>query len=131
MQYITAIAACAISTIAFSAAAHQPSDQQTNKMSFLQLAENKCPALDVNLPWHKKVKDELDNNLSKKFRWEYDCVVKLVGQYNAYLDQLQARLHSQKCDPQLTQKNVELWIKENKESYDKNVVYHCSHPLKP
>jgi hypothetical protein len=131
MKHRVAIAVAAISTIAFSAAAQQSSDQRSNKWRSLRLAQNKCSAIIVSIPSHKISRDELDNKLSKNFKWNKDCVARLVGIYNNDLDEIQAQLHSPKCDPTLTQRYVEHKIKEAKDLYDSAVNEACRHPLKP
>ena len=131
MKHIVALATVAISTIAFSAAAQQSSDQQSNKSGFPRLAQNKCTAVIVTFPSHKISRDELDNKLPKNFKWNNDCVARLVGIYNRDLDEIQAKLHSPKCDPGVTQHYVEQQIKEAKWVYDSSVIEACRHPLKP
>lgn len=131
MKYRIAVGIVAISTIAFSAAAQQSSVQQSNKWGFTRLAQNKCTTVIVSLPSHKISRDELDNKLSKKFKWNKDCVARLVGIFNRDLDEIQAKLHSPKCDPSVTQHYVEQQIKEAKWVYDSSVIEACRHPLKP
>ena len=77
MKYRIAVGIVAISTIAFSAASQQSSVQQSNKWEFTRLAQNKCRTVIVSLPSHKISRDELDNKLSKQFKWNKDCVARL------------------------------------------------------
>jgi hypothetical protein len=76
MKYRVAVAALAIYTIAFSAAAQPSSDQRSDKWGSLRLAQNKCPAVIISFPPHKVSRDELDNKLSKNFKWDKDCVAR-------------------------------------------------------
>jgi hypothetical protein len=131
MKFRVAVAAVAISTIAFSAAAQQSSDQRSNKWGSLRLAQIKCTAVIVTFPSHKISRDEVDNKLSKNFKWNIDCVARIVGIYNRDLDEIQAKLHSSKCDPSVTQHYVEQKIKEARFLYDGAVNDACRHPLKP
>ncbi len=125
MKYRTAAAVLAISTVAFSAAAQQSSDQRSDKWGSLRLAQNKCPAVSITLPPHKISRDELDNKLPKNVKWNKDCVARFVGLYNDSIDAMQTKLHSPTCDPKLTQRFVEGRLKEDKDLYVKGINEAC------
>jgi hypothetical protein len=130
MEYRIVVAAFALSTIAFSAAAQQPSDQRPDKSGVLRLAQSKCPAVSITFPSHKISRDELDNKLPKNFKWDKDCVAKMVGLYNDALDELHGHFYSPKCDAKFTQLYFEQHIKEYRDLYDKNLKEVCRHPLR-
>ncbi len=116
MSYKIAVTALAFSTFAFAAAAQKPSEL---RLGPLRVADNKqCPSLHVSMPAHKVSRDELDNKLDKKIKWKPECVAHYVGTYNKSLDDLKDRINSPKCDPKLTQNNVETWFKDYLRSYE-------------
>jgi hypothetical protein len=133
MKYRIAVALFALYALSDSfVAAQQPSDQPlvTSGPSLRIAQTNKpnCPNVVINLPKHKVSRDELDNKLSKNFKWDPDCVAKKVGLYNQSIDGLEKRLSSKDCDATLTQTNVQQLIATYQHSYDTIVAMQCRHP---
>jgi len=126
MKCVTVVAAFALSAIASSVAAQQPVDQRSDRAGLVRVADNKkCPSVIINFPKHTIARDELDNKLPKNIKWDQACVAKNVGLYNQSLDDLGKKLDSPTCDPNLTQHNVEVLLKDYKESYDRIVPQFC------
>jgi hypothetical protein len=122
MKYVTVVAAFALSTIAFSAVAQQPSGKHSEKSSALRLADNKkCPNVTISLPKPRITRDEL-NKLPKNVKWDEMCVARIVGTMNQDLKDLQDRLNKPTCDPQLTQQYVESFIKNHDDSHFQTYV---------
>ena len=132
MKYKIAVAAFAVSIIAFSAAAQQPSDRRPNEGSPLRLAQAKpCPSVHFVFPKRKDAQAELSGPLSKDHKWDKDCVAHIVGTFNLAVDKEEQKLKSAKCDPNLTQAQVEQDIANYTKHYDIAIKLQCQHPVKP
>lgn len=121
----------ALSTIAFSVAAQQSHDQRSDEWESLRLAQAKpkCPSVHVNLP-HKVSTDELQNKLSKSYKWDASSVAHAVGQFNDSVSWLEKKLQSPTCDSTLTQTYVQQLITNYTNNYNRAVTTNCQHPLK-
>ena len=69
--------------------------------------------------------------MSKDYKWDKDCVARIVGTFNLAIDKEEQKLKSTKCDPGLTQAQVEQDIANYTKHYDIAIKLQCQHPLKP
>jgi hypothetical protein len=82
-------------------------------------------------PKRKDAQAELSNPLFKDNKLDKDCVARIVGTFNLAIDKEEQKEKSTKCDPSLTQAQVEQDIANYTKHYDVAIKLQCQHPLKP